>query len=427
MRFPGPKAKRILRLNKEYYATNTAGARICVEKGEGATLTDYDGYRFIDLHCDAGVNNLGRNHQAIMRAMADQMNTGIIMTEHHNAPNEYAVKLAKFLDTKSPVPKPAKAFLSNSGAEANENAIKLCRSYRHQNEEAKKRTLAIYFKNGFAGRTKGVLPATSSKPEVQRDPFWDECDRRNTIYLPYPKRWVDWSGLKDEFDRINLDYVDRILIEVPCQGEGGIIPVDEDALKYIYEKSQAAGVFFISDCIQTGIGRVGALFGCDVFPWLKPDILTMAKALGGGFPIGATIFRKDLDPLPCEISNTFGGGQLIARVALTVVDEVAELLASGAVQKIEGVLDERLRRLLTHKLVVDIRGLGAMWAVELKTPKLRDRLIEIGEESVLTQAFGLRLLSAGNRAVRIMPPLVIKEEELNVAMDLFEKALEALG
>jgi len=428
--FPGVAAQLVLDLNERYYARTTATSHIVVDKGEGPIVFDQDGNQFIDLHCDAGVNNLGHCHPHIVETIIDQVKR-LIFAEHHNGPNNWAVHLAYQLAVEGPLAKGTtypKVFFSNSGTEANETARKLCRVYRVFKTKEPDRAKAIYFINGFAGRTKGSLPATSSRPEVQRDPFWDHCDKENTIYLPYPKERDGWREGKKIFDEINLSEVDRILMEVPCQGEAGIIPVGESALKYICERAQEADVIFISDCIQTGMGRVGTLFGCDIFKWFRPDILTLGKALGGGLPIGATVFRRDLDfPELSMHANTFGGHPTIARCALVALAEYRKIINSGRVEEIAAILDTRLRELYKHKFVKDVRGRGAMWGVEFSSAALRDKVIVAGEKLSIVENYGLRLLGAGQKSIRIMPPLIISDDLLNLAMDLLDKVLKALG
>lgn len=429
--FPGPAAQAVLDLAEKYYATTTISSRIVPHIGRGAIIVDIDGYKFICLHCNAGVTNLGYSDERIIEVSCDQEKI-LPFAEHHNSPNWYATHLAAELATKSPVAKYfndyPKVFLSNSGTEANEAAFKLCKNYRLYVTREPNRTRAIYFKNGFAGRTRGSLVATSSNPTAQRDPFWSFQDQANTEYFSYPRENYDWHEFKKEFDKINLREIDHILMEVPMQGEGGIIPVDESALRYIYEKAKTADVIFIADCVQTGIGRVGTLFGCDIFDWFHPDILTMGKALGGGNPIGATIFRRDLDWVsPGMHSNTFGGGPKVARVAMNVLSKVEKLIADDVVEKIAKILDSRLREFYKYGCVDDVRGKGAMWAVEMSKTALRDEIIRHGEELVLEEEYGLRLLGAGRKAVRIMPPLIISDAELNLAIDLLHKVLQSLA
>lgn len=424
--FPGRQSANILAMADKFYATTTMGSRIVPRSGKGAVITNEDGNNFLEFCCDAGTENLGHCHPKIVKAIQEQAEQ-LIFAENHYAPNRLAMVLAYELVSKSPVPRPAKVFYGNSGAEGNEAARSICQAYRFNRKEHA-RTKAIYFKNAFAGRTKGVKAGSTSKPELQRDPFVDHCDKVNSIYLPYPRRYEDWSVLKYKLDSLDLSQVDRLLIEVPCQGEGGIIPVDEQALKYVYETVREAGVIFIADCVQTGMGRVGTLFGCDVFPWLKPDILVLGKALGGGLPNGEIIFRAELDwPKSGMHSNTFGGGPLVMAAALAFLAEMEKVLADGACKRIEKTLDAGLRQLFKYGVVADVRGMGAMWAVEFQTPKMRNTVLKRAEELVFTEDYGLRLLGAGRKAVRIMPPLVIADEELKLALSLLEKVIQTLA
>lgn len=423
--FPGPHAIEILKDAETFYATSTNHSRSLLVRGDGPYVWDVDGYKYIDMHCGASVTNLGHNHQPSIEAVCKQIReTGIIHSENHNAFNPTAIELAKFLAIHSPVKKPAKVFLSNSGAEANEAARKLCEAYDYHLVSGQ-RPRAIYFENGFAGRTHGVLAATSSNPAVQRDPYWNHCEQINSIYLPYPTK-KNSALLQKKLSELDLSTIDRLLIELPCQGEAGVIPVDEQTLKYVYQITQNAGIFWIADCIQCGIGRVGTLFGCDIYPWLKPDILTLAKGLGGGLPVGATIFSSFLDWQEGEHSNTFGGNPVVCSLALTVISCIQELLEKGAVKVIEQIIRKRLQILRRHPMVQSTRGMGAMWAVQLPDATLRDRLIDIGEEMATTDGCGLKLLSGGKKSVRLMPPLTISPKDLRIALDLFLTALNKL-
>ena len=425
MTFPGTTTLAVLEDTATYYATNTMDSRILAARGDNAIITDPDGNTFIDLHCGAGVNNLGMNNLPIIAAIQAQLQTGIIHAEHHNAPNPLATELSELLARTCPVFQPAKVFLSNSGAEANEAAIKLCQAVNFHIGPPLQRSKAIYFENGFAGRTHGVLSATSSNPSVQRDPYWNHCDQENSIYLPYPSK-KNTALLQERLEKTNLEEVDRLLIELPCQGEGGIIPADEDTLYHLYDTTQKAGIIWITDAIQCGMGRCGVLYGPEVFPWLTSDILTLAKALGGGIPMGAIIFRADFDWQQGEHSNTFGGGPLASRVALTVIDQVSRLLAHGTVGFISGIMKAFEQRFLTHPCITDVRGIGAMWAIELTSPALRETLIRMGEETKSSQGHGLKLLGAGKKSVRIMPPLTIEQGLLTHALETIDGMLSEI-
>lgn len=421
-KFPGPKTRAYLKLAKLVYATTTAISRIGVVRAEGPFVFDADGFRFLDFHCDAGVNNLGHGNDAIHIALIDQIKTNAEHCETHNAPHPNALDLALLLFEESPVRKPAKVFFSNSGAEANEAAHKLCLAYRYYRGETKRRK-TVYFLNGFAGRTAGVLAGTTSNPEAQRNPFWTHCDKENSIYLPYPREGENISEIIRKFELLPLKEVDRMLIEVPCQGEGGIIPIDENALYYLSEVCQAEGIFVISDCVQTGMGRTGTLFGADCFSWFKPDILTMGKALGGSLPTGATIFRADLDWRPGEHSNTFGGNPLVMAAGLAAFEETDKILKSGAINNLAHRIENWLRTFYEFNIVTDVRGRGIMWAVEFSTAEIRDRAVELGEEYTAVKGCGLRLMRTGRKAIRIMPPITIDRAILGYGMNLLRDVI----
>lgn len=439
MRFPGPKAKEYLLRRRKYYATSTDSSRVVPCRRVESYVIDVDGFWFLDLHCGASVMNLP-NSKLIERVVTRQFKENRF-TEHHSNPSPGAIEVAELLAERSPVKKPSKVFFSNSGTEANEAARKLCEAYRYHRGERETRSRAIYFLNGFAGRTHGSLPATTSKPEGQRNPYWSHCDQINSLYLPFPQRGKDWSLLPALLARerdllgkpLKLAEVDWLLIELPCQGEGGVLPIDEEGLRLIYEKTQEAGIFFIADVIQCGVGRTGTMFGCDIFPWLRPDILNMGKALAEWSPVGATIFRADLDWKPGEHSNTFGGNPVAMASALAAFEETERLIEDGTVERLGSALESGLEELAKNfpDFILEIRGLGAMWAMEIINSSAKARLIEIGEEMVEETGFGLLLLGAGNvhnpnNAVRLMPPLTITNVELARAFSLLTTAFTML-
>lgn len=438
-RFPGPRAIKYLERLKKYYATTTITSRVVPERRVGSRIIDVDGFQFLDLYGGASVMTLPESDLIKREAIAQIVKNRF--TEHHSTPNPGAIDCAEFLATRSPVKKPSKMFWSDSGTEANAAARKLCEAYRYHHGEKEGRNKTIYFVNGFAGRTHDSLAGTTSNPEAQCNPFWTEWDQEHSVYLLYPQKGKDNFEFhlelqygRDYFgNRFSLKEVSHLLIELPCQGEGGVIPIDESDLRFLYEKTQEAGVFFVAGCIQCGMGRTGALFGCDIFPWLQPDILTMGKALGGGMAIGATIFRADLDWRPKEHSNTFGGHPVAMAAALAALKETEKLINDGMVKKLERMLESRLKKLaeIFPDFITEIRGTGAMWALEIIMGNARDRLVQIGEEMVNETGCGLLLLGAGNvhtpnHAVRIMPPLTITQEDLNHAFILLTTAFYML-
>lgn len=437
MRFPGPKALEILKDQNHYYATNTATSRIVPHKRRGVFVIDVDKFPFLDLNCGASVATLGQ-HPKVVQAIVKAAERNLF-TEFHQGPNADGVALAKILTEKSPVKKPSKAFFTSSGTEANEAAIKLAEAYRYHRGEKEKRKKTLYFLNGFAGRTHGTLSATTSDPMAQRNPYWKHCDRLDSCYLPYPQKGHNWKELKtcleegrDLFgNTFLLEEVDYLLIEFPCQGEGGVIPLDEEGLKYLFQITQQAGIFFIADVIQCGMGRTGSIFGCDSFSWFQPDMLTMAKALAGGMSAGAVIFRADLDWKPKEHSNTFGGNPVAMSAALVAIKETERLIKKGAVKRLARSLETRLEYLAKQfpDLILEVRGWGAMWGIEVRGSLLKTSLITRGEDIVNETGCGLMLLGAGNEnnhVIRVMPPLVITEQELDLAFSLLKKTFDSV-
>lgn len=416
--FPGPNARMWLAKNDKYYAKNTQASRIVpdVDKSLGPIIVDVDGFKFIDLKCGAGVTNLGHQGKEMR----------ISHFEHHDGPVPSAIEFAEMLAQEAPVKKPAKVFFCNSGAEANEAARKACRAFRYHREGSTSRPRALYCENGFAGRTYGVLGATTSKPKTQRDPFIGYEESLNSCYIPYPTRG-NLSKLMDMLRRLQLSNFDRVLVELRCQGEGGVIPADELVTEFLYRSTQEAGIFWTTDAVQCGMGRTGSLFGHD-FAWLESDLMTIGKAGGGGLPFGAVIFREELDWKPGEHSNTFGGNPTVTRAGIQAFLEIKRLLESGKVKTLEEKVGSRLQYFAKSysELITEVRGLGAMWAVEFSTPEMRDQFRTIAEGMTASHGMGLALLACGRKAVRIMPPLNIDDTTLEYALNLFNPALSQL-
>lgn len=428
MRFPGPVARMLLQKNERYYVRNTQKSRICVAKRDGPFVIDHDGFRFLDLHCGASVNNFGEFPEWLKDVVKGWMDLGIGFAEHHYGPNYSAVMLAERLCELSPVPQPSVAFFSNSGAEANTAALKAFRAYHWTREEHRK-IIGLGAENAFHGRLLKLVAHTCSKPEVQRDPFWTEEDKKNTLYFPYPKKGAtnkDWYTKLDRLLSLRAAHLSFVLLEVPCQGEGGVIEIDEQALAHLYVQTQMRNIFFWVDDIQDAMGRTGTMFGCDRYEWLKPDVLTLGKALGGTFAFGATIMRKELNyPQSGMHSSTFGGHTLTCSAALAVLDEVQRLIDNGHIERIEEFFSRHLSYLAGKypQLIKEARGLGAMWALEFQSAAMQEKIITLGEEACMKHEFGLSLLGAGRTSIRFMPPLNIQIDILQKGLDIFEEIM----
>ncbi|MEM4562272.1 MAG: acetyl ornithine aminotransferase family protein, partial [Desulfurococcaceae archaeon] len=389
--------------------------------------------RYLDFSSGISVCNLGYpTHPEVKKAVIEQLEK-IAHAAGTDFFNPYQVELAKKLATIAPGNMPRKVFFSNSGTEANEAAIKLVR-------QATGRKFIIAFYGGFHGRTMGSLAATASKNVQKKGVFpW----MPGVVHVPFPNPYRNpWhiDGYENPDELINRvvefieDYVlDKLVppdevvavISEPIQGEGGYVVPPKGFFKELKKLLDKYEILFIDDEVQMALGRTGRMFAIEHFN-VAPEVITLAKALGGGvIPIGATIFRADLDfKQPGVHSNTFGGHALACAAALATVNVVEKLLPH--VQKLEGLFKDELMPLKDkYEKVGDVRGLGLAWGVEFvadkKTkkpdPLVRNRVVKTALEN------GLVMLPCGKNSVRLIPPLVITEEEAKTGLEIFKKVV----
>ena len=306
---------------------------------------------------------------------------------------ELAEKLVQVADGQS--------LLCNSGAEANEAAIKLARKYYYRQKEGKRNTI-IVFKNSFHGRTLATLTATG-QPKYQEG------------FAPLPPGFVyaEFNQL-DTVEALLDDSICAIMLE-PIQGEGGIQPADLSFLRGLREICDREGILLIFDEVQCGMGRSGKLLAYQAYG-VQPDIVTLAKGLGGGFPIGAMLASEKAAGgfAPGDHASTFGGNPLATALACKVVDTVASQEFLAQVEKIAEYLYEALLSISDPRITA-VRGRGLMLGIEFNT-EVRE-LVEICMEK------GLLLLGAGPKVLRFVPPLVVSEMEINQAMGILKGAL----
>ncbi|OYT37273.1 MAG: aspartate aminotransferase family protein, partial [Desulfurococcales archaeon ex4484_58] len=348
--------------------------------------------------------------------------------------NPYQVMLAEKLVSIAPGGFEKKVFFSNSGTEANEAALKLAR-------QATGRKFFLAFIGAFHGRSMGSLALTASKT-VHKEMFFPWMP--GVIHIPYPNPYRNpWGidGYEYPMELVNrvLDYIEEYILDryippdevaalftEPIQGEGGyVIPPKQffPELKKLLDKH---GILLVDDEVQMGLGRTGKMFAIEYFNTI-PDIVTLAKALGGGaIPIGATIFRKDLDfKKPGRHSNTFGGHALASIAAFKTIEVIEKILPN--IQKLEPIFREKI--LLwkeKYEFVGDARGLGLAWAIEIVKDKKSKKPDPERRGKILLNALrkGLVLLGCGKSSIRIIPPLIITEEEAKIGLEIIEKALE---
>jgi acetylornithine/N-succinyldiaminopimelate aminotransferase len=370
---------------------------VTVVSGDGCELIAEDGKHYLDFVSGISVNLLGYNHPALRDAIAHAADTGVLHTSnfYRTTPGE---ELAAELVERSFA---AHVFFCNSGAEANEGAFKFAR--RAAAEPEKHEIVALT--GAFHGRTFATLAATD-RPHY-REPFQP---------LVPGIRIVDYTKSGELRRAISAERTAGVIVE-PVQGEGGIRVMPDAVLQELRDLTRAAGAALIFDEIQCGLGRTGTLFAYEQTA-VVPDMVTLAKALGGGLPMGAVLVNESIAAAikPGDHATTFGGGPFVASVALAQVRTVAEPAFLASVRAKGAWLGERLGALQHGQDgVVAVRGRGLMWGIEL------DRPVQPVIERALEQ--GLLIISAGPNVIRLLPPLVISEPELARGMDLLESCL----
>lgn len=406
---------------------------IFVKRASGSTLVDVEGQEYLDFTGGLGVMNVGHSAQRIVSAIQNQAEL-FTHTCFHVAQYEPYVELARRLNELAPGDFTKKSFFVNSGAEAVENCIKIARY-------ATKRQAVITFDNGFHGRTYMAMTLTSKvKPyKFGFGPLCPEVYRAHFAYcyrcpfgLEYPSCQVHCADYLEEFfiDNVAGESVAALIAE-PVQGEGGfIVPPPEyfPKLKAICEKY---GIIFIMDEVQAGNGRTGKMFACEHWG-VNPDIISTAKSLAAGLPLGAVIGRAELlDTVHVGgLGGTYGGNPLSCSAALAVLDELEGGLMDQAV-KLGNRVKDLFRQLQDrHEIVGDVRGLGPMMAMELVTD--RETKKPATEQAKALVAIcrnkGLLLLSCGNfgNVIRTLMPLNIKEQELERGFTIMNDGLDLL-
>ncbi len=411
--------------------TSTKSAPIVAASGEGVWITDVDGNRLLDFASGIGVLAVGHSHPDVVRAVREQVGR----LSHFAGTDFYyenQTLLAEKIAHLAPGTAAKKVFFTNSGAESVEAALKLVRYYRQ-------RPIVVGLLGAFHGRTMGALSMTSSKP-VQRARFYPYVGGGHHIPAPYcyrcpynltyPSCDLYCAKILDELyfhTSIPPEDVAAFLAE-PVLGEGGyLVPPPRwfSTLKSILDRY---GILLVDDEVQAGIGRTGTWFGIE-HHGVVPDVIAMAKALGGGLPMGAIAFDSKLDyPQPGSHSNTFGGNLAAVASSLATIEviEKEKLLDNARVQGT--YLLGRLRELQQrHPEIGDVRGIGLMTATEFVTdpatkepaPAFRDRVLE---EAIQR---GLILLGCGRSSIRYIPPLVVRREEIDEAVEILDAAIGA--
>jgi acetylornithine/LysW-gamma-L-lysine aminotransferase len=364
---------------------------LTIVRGEGAYLFDDAGNRYIDCVGGQGAANMGHAHPAIVAAIREQ--AGILMSCPEIFYND---KRAALLDKLTALAGLRRAYLCNSGTEAVEAALKFAKLATGRKE-------IIATRRGFHGRTMGALSATW-EPKY-REPFQPLVP--NYTHIAYNDLAAADAAITDQ--------TAAIIVE-PVQGEGGVHPAQADYLRGLQKLCRERGAMFILDEIQTGFGRTGKLFAYQHYG-LEPDLMPVAKSIAGGLPFGACLIGDRVGELqPMTHGATFGGNPLMCAAAIAALDVLVNEDLAGRAAALGGWMLERLADLPTDK-VREVRGLGLIIGIELRS-KVTPVLKALQEQGVLA-------LPAGATVLRLLPPLVISQQDLELVAQAIEKVLSA--
>lgn len=392
-------------LYKKYSLPTYGPPSLILEKGEGSYVWDENGKRYLDFGTGIAVTALGHSHPRWVKRVQKQAATLTHVSNLYGTRNQG--ELARALVQRAGA---GKVFFSNSGAETNEALIKLARLYGCQKAGGKEGHIfrIVCAKNAFHGRTMGGLSATP-KPKVQKG----------------------FAPLLEGFDFAELNQIDSFAREIgpqtaavmieTIQGEGGIHPADPGFLKELRALCSEKEILLILDEVQCGIGRTGKTFAYQ-HTAIQPDALGMAKGLGGGFPIGAVWVSQEYAELftPGSHGTTFGGNPLACAAALATLDTLEKEDLLEKVTKRSQKLLDRIRSLAKNypDLILEVRGLGYMIGVSLTIPA--SCILEACRQE------GLLVLSAGEKVLRLLPPLTLKNKEMDQGLDILESVFANL-
>ncbi|ERM91709.1 acetylornithine aminotransferase [Caldanaerobacter subterraneus subsp. yonseiensis KB-1] len=374
---------------------------IMLVKGEGTRVWDSEGNAYLDFVAGIAVNSLGHCHPALVEAIKKQAETLIHCSNLYW--NEKQIELARMISENS---FGGKVFFANSGAEANEGAIKLARKYASL-KYGGKRYKIITAKNSFHGRTFGALTATGQ-----------EKYHKGFGPLLAGFKYVPLNDIEALYEAVD-DEVCAIMLEV-IQGEGGIHEATPEYVKAVRKICDENDLLFILDEVQTGIGRTGKLFGYEHYG-VVPDIMTLAKGLGGGFPIGVIVAKEDKAVFkPGDHASTFGGNPLACAAGIAVLNEVTKDGFLEGVDKKGKYFREGLETLQKkHKVVKEIRGKGLMVGCEVDLEDASEIVLKALEK-------GLLINSVSHNVLRFVPPLIVTEEEIDEALQILDDVLSEI-
>jgi 4-aminobutyrate aminotransferase len=428
---PGPKARALVERDRSVVSPSyPRDYPFVMSHGRGIEAWDVDGNRFLDFAAGIAVCSTGHSHPHVVGAVKDAAERFLHISSDYW--HEGQVKLAERIASLAPVGEPAMSFFCQSGTEAVEGALKLARYVTG-------RPRFLGFLGGFHGRTMGSLAFTSSKYTQQKGFF---PTMPGVTLVPYPNPYRPLFAGSDQGQAV-LDYIEQVLFagavpaaEVaavlvePIQGEGGYVVPPASFLPGLRALCDRHGILLIADEVQSGIGRTGRMFACEHWD-VAPDVVTLAKGLGSGLPIGMVVAKKRVMERWTRGAhgNTFGGNPLCCAAALATLD----LVEGGYTRNADDVgryFRRRLRELMErHSAIGEVRGKGMMIGMELVLDRESKAPARELAEAVVTRAFhnGLLLLTCGASTVRFMPPLLATREHADEAVAIVAASLAEAG
>lgn len=424
---PGPKARALLDRDAECVSPSyPRDYPFVMSHGKGAEIWDVDGNRFLDFAAGIAVCSTGHSHPHVVRAIKDAADQFLHISSDYW--HERQVQLAERMNELSPMKEPVMSFFAQSGTESVEGALKLARYVTGRGR-------FIGFLGGFHGRTMGSLAFTSSKYTQQKGFF---PTMPGVTHVPYPNNYRPLLAGADQGAAV-LSYIEDVLFQSnvppsevaailvePIQGEGGYLVPPDGFLAGLRALCDRHGILLIFDEVQSGIGRTGKMFACEHWG-VAPDIMTLAKGLGSGMPIGMVVAKKSIMQKwqRGAHGNTYGGNPLCCAAALATLDLVqSELRANAAV--VGDHFMKQLRGLQQRQPVIgEIRGKGLMIGMELVTDHDTRTPAKALCDALITRSYhnGLILLSCGQSTVRFMPPLLVTTADVDEAIAMLEASL----
>jgi 4-aminobutyrate aminotransferase len=428
---PGPRAQKVVADDERLISPSyTRSYPMVAKSGRGIRVTDVDGNEFLDFAAGIAVNSTGHCHPEVVKAIQDQA-AELLHISGTDFYYEHMIDLAERLSAVAPMPGPHRFYYGNSGAEAVECAMKLARYHTGRQN-------IISFFGGFHGRTMGALSLTGSKPQQKRR-FAPFVPGVHHVRFPYTYRGC--SGGPQEEEAFSLGcarYIEEKLFKTilppeevaaiilePIQGEGGYVVAPDNFLQEIRQICDRHGILLIADEVQSGAGRTGKWWAIE-HSGVQPDMVCIAKGIASGMPLGICMTKADvMNWVPGSHASTFGGNPVCIAAAVATMDILEREGIKNAATVGEKML-ERLRPWVAkHGTVGEVRGRGLMIGVEIvkdqksRTPAgpMRDKIVDLAFER------GLLILGCGETSFRLCPPLVVNQNEADIALDILEECI----